>query len=57
MYQGIATKVMTKEVRLSYVHLVEPYANPAQPGSEPKYSVTLLIPKRTQRRRPTSTQP
>ena len=45
MYQGIATKVMTKEVRLSYVHLVEPYANPAQPGSEPKYSVTLLIPK------------
>lgn len=45
MYQGIATKVMTKEVRLSYVHLVEPYANPAQPGAEPKYSVTLLIPK------------
>lgn len=45
MYQGIATKVMTKEVRLSYVHLVEPYANPSQPGAEPKYSVTLLIPK------------
>ena len=45
MYQGIATKVMTKEVRLSYCHLVEPYANPNQPGSEPKYSVTLLIPK------------
>ena len=45
MYQGIATKVMTKEVRLSYCHLVEPYANPAQPGAEPKYSVTLLIPK------------
>lgn len=45
MYQGIATKVMTKEVRLSYVHLVEPYANPAQPGAEPKYSVTILIPK------------
>ena len=45
MYQGIATKVMTGEVRLSYVHLVEPYANPNQPGAEPKYSVTLLIPK------------
>ena len=45
MYQGIITKVMTKEVRLSYVHLVEPYANPAQPGAEPKYSVTILIPK------------
>lgn len=45
MYQGIATKVMTGEVRCSYVHLVEPYANPNQPGAEPKYSVTLLIPK------------
>lgn len=45
MYQGIITKVMTGEVRLSYVHLVEPYANPQQPGAEPKYSVTLLIPK------------
>lgn len=45
MYQGIETKVMTKEVRLGYVHLVEPYANPQQPGSEPKYSVMLLIPK------------
>ena len=45
MYQGIKTKVMTSEVRLSYVHLVEPYANPATPGAEPKYSVTVLIPK------------
>lgn len=45
MYQGIATKVMTAEVRLSYCHLVEPYANPNTPGAEPKYSVTLLIPK------------
>ena len=44
MYQGIDTKVMTGEVRLSYVHLVEPYANPATPGAEPKFSVTLLIP-------------
>lgn len=45
MYQNIATKVLTGEVRLSYAHLSEPYANPNQPGSEPKYSVTLLIPK------------
>ena len=45
MYQGIATKVMTGEVRCSYVHLVEPYANPAQKDAEPKYSLTLLIPK------------
>ena len=45
MYQNIPTKVLTGEVRLSYVHLLEPYANPNQQGSEPKYSVTLLIPK------------
>lgn len=45
MYQGIDTKVMTGEVRLSYAHLDKPYANPKQPGAEPKYSVTLLIPK------------
>lgn len=43
MYQNIATKVLTGEVRLSYVHLTEPYAN--QANAEPKYSVTLLIPK------------
>lgn len=45
MYQNIPTKVLTGEVRLSYAHLSEPYANPNQPGSEPKYSVTILIPK------------
>lgn len=45
MYQNIATKVLTGEVRLSYAHLSEPYANPNQPGAEPRYSVTLLIPK------------
>ena len=45
MYQGIATKVMTGEARLSYVHLCEKYANPNQPGSDPAYSCTLLIPK------------
>lgn len=45
MYQNIATKVLTGEVRLSYAHLSQPYANPKQPGAEPKYSVTMLIPK------------
>lgn len=44
MYQNIATKVLTGEVRLSYANLVAPKAG-KQPGSEPKYSVTLLIPK------------
>lgn len=45
MYQNIATKVLTGEVRLSYAHLSQPHANPKQPGAEPKYSVTMLIPK------------
>ena len=45
MYQNIATKVLTGEVRISYEHLSKPYANPNQAGAEPKYSVTLLIPK------------
>lgn len=45
MYQNIPTKVLTGEVRLSYAHLSEPYANPTQPGAKPRYSVTLLIPK------------
>lgn len=43
MYQNIATKVLTGEVRLSFVNLTSPRA--AQPGAEPKYGVTLLIPK------------
>lgn len=43
MYQNIATKVLTGEVRLSYVNLTSPRA--AQQGGDPKYSVTLLIPK------------
>lgn len=43
MYQNIATKVLTGVVRLSYANLVTPRAN--QQGGEPKYSVTLLIPK------------
>lgn len=45
MYQNQPNKVLTGEVRLSYAHLAAPYTNPAQPGAEPKYSVTLLIPK------------
>lgn len=45
MYQNIPTKVLTGEVRLSYAHLSQPYVNPKQVGAEPKYSVTLLIPK------------
>ena len=45
MYQNIATKVLTNEVRLSYTHLSQPYANPKQANAEPKYQTTLLIPK------------
>lgn len=37
------TKVITGEVRLSYAHLFEPQA--VNPGDDPKYSVSLLIPK------------
>lgn len=43
MYNGIATKVLTGEVRLSYVHLAQPYQN--KQGGDPRYQVTLLIPK------------
>lgn len=43
MYNGIATKVLTGEVRLSYVHLATPYQN--KQGGDPRYQVTLLIPK------------
>lgn len=43
MYQNIATKVLTGEVRLSYVNLVTPKAQ--NPGDTPKYSVQILIPK------------
>jgi hypothetical protein len=37
------TKVITGDVRLSYVHLLSPYK---REGETPKYSVTLLIPKK-----------
>lgn len=43
MYQNDPAKVLIGEVRLSYVHLIEPRTN--KPGDDPKYSVTLLIPK------------
>jgi hypothetical protein len=41
--QDISTNVTTGEVRLSFVNLFTPRAN--QPGQEPKYSTTILIPK------------
>lgn len=43
MYQNIATKVLTGEVRLSYVNLTTPKAQ--NPGDTPKYSAQILIPK------------
>ena len=45
MYQNIATKVLTGEVRLSYCHLNEPYANASTPGAKKRFGATLLIPK------------
>lgn len=45
MYNNIPTKVLTGEVRLSYCNLVAPRSNNNDPNAEPKYSVTLLIPK------------
>lgn len=41
--QNQSTTVTTDRVRLSYVHLFQPHAN--NPGQEPKYSTTILIPK------------
>ena len=38
----MATKVITGKCRASFVHLFEPHATN---GSEPKYSVSLIIPK------------
>ena len=43
MYQNDPMKVLTGEVRLSYCHLTTPRAS--QSGGEPRYGVTLLIPK------------
>ena len=38
-----ATEVTTGEVRMSFVHVFKPYAY--MQGQEPKYSVTILVPK------------
>lgn len=38
------TKVITSKVRFSYLHVFEPQGIN---GSEPKYSVSLIIPKMT----------
>lgn len=46
MYQNIATKVLTGEVRLSYVNLVTPRKqDPNNPNEKAKYSCQILIPK------------
>lgn len=37
------TKVVTGEVRFSYVHVFQPYSN--KPNQDPRYSLLLLIPK------------
>ncbi len=47
MYNNIPTKVLTGEVRLSYVNLVTPRANNNDPSGTLRYSTTLLIPKQT----------
>lgn len=44
MYQNDAQKVLTGECRLSYCNLIQPRA-PINGQGDPKYSVTLLIPK------------
>lgn len=44
MYQNDAQKVLTGEVRLSYCNLITPRA-PLNGQGDPKYSVTVLIPK------------
>ena len=39
------TEVLLQNVRVSYCHLLEPWANSTQPGAKPRYSVTILLPK------------
>ena len=40
------THVVTGRVRLSYEHIMKPYANTANdPNAKPKYSATVLVPK------------
>lgn len=43
IYENDKMKVLTNEVRLSYVNLLKPRA--PKPGAEEKYSATILIPK------------
>ncbi len=45
MYNNNPTRVLTGEVRLSYVNLVEPQPDRLNPANPAKYGVTLLIPK------------
>ena len=39
------TEVLLQNVRVSYCHLLEPWANSTQPGAKPRYSATILLPK------------
>lgn len=41
--KNLQTKVVTGEVRFSYLHVFEPHA--VEEGQEKKYSVSILIPK------------
>lgn len=43
MFKNDPLKVLTAEVRLSYVHIDQPYSQDG--NSEPKYSATILLPK------------
>ena len=43
MYDNNSTKVVIGPVRLSYVNVIKPRV--ANPGEEPRYSATLIIPK------------
>lgn len=43
MNTDTTTKVVTAPVRLAFAHLFEPYAS--LPNQDPRYSVTLMIPK------------
>lgn len=45
MFNNDPMRVLTGEVRLSYVHLNEPYANKNNTNGKAKYSTTILIPK------------
>ena len=46
MYKNDALKWLTSEVRLSYIHIDEPYAQDA--NTEPKYQAAILLPKSEQ---------